>query len=197
MDIQLQGLIEKIQNDGVKNAEEKSAAIVAEGQLKAAKIIENAEKKASSIISDAQHNASRKEVSGIEALKQAKRDVLISLDQEVRNHLDEALKREMDEAMKGKGLIEAVTTILSRWEASDAFELQVSEDEKKSIESAASKSFSEKIKNGLTVVPVKGIDAGFRLSMKDGSAYYDFTSEGLSEMLFAFLNTDLKNSISE
>jgi V/A-type H+-transporting ATPase subunit E len=35
------------------------------------------------------------------------------------------------------------------------------------------------------------VQAGFRISTKDGSAYYDFSDEGIAEMLSAFVSPRL------
>ena len=44
MDVQVKELIEKIKNDGVKNAEETAVGIIGEAEKKAAALVEKAEK---------------------------------------------------------------------------------------------------------------------------------------------------------
>jgi V/A-type H+-transporting ATPase subunit E len=47
----------------------------------------------------------------------------------------------------------------------------------------------------------RSLDAGFRISNKDGSAYYDFSAESVAELFSAYLNPrlaeTLKNAVKE
>jgi len=54
---ELQSLLEKINQDGIKKAEAQKAAIVAAAEAEAAEIIANAQKEAAKIISAAQQEA--------------------------------------------------------------------------------------------------------------------------------------------
>ena len=47
------------------------------------------------------------------------------------------------------------------------------------------------LKKGLELKSDSSISGGFRISEKDGSAYYDFSSESVAEMLSAYLNPQL------
>ena len=51
---------------------------------------------------------------------------------------------------------------------------------------------AQEIKSGLTIRPVKGIQAGFRLAANDGSGYFDCSDDEVMEMLMPFFrNLDI------
>ena len=64
MSEQIKELIEKIQQEGVKAAEDKARAIIDEAGLQAQAIIKEAQKEAQSIILGAQDRAAKMEESG-------------------------------------------------------------------------------------------------------------------------------------
>ena len=44
------------------------------------------------------------------------------------------------------------------------------------------------IAKGLEIKPDKTLSYGFRIGVKNGAAYYDYSAESLSEMFAAYLN---------
>jgi len=64
-------------------------------------------------------------------------------------------------------------------------------------ESALTAKLSSDLSSGVEIKPFKGLDAGFRVSMKDGSAFYDFSDSEIAAMLGRYLNPRLANLLSE
>ena len=56
---------------------------------------------------------------------------------------------------------------------------------------------SKEIKDGIEIKPLSGVDSGFRISSKDGSAYLDFTGEGISGLLSELLNPRIASLLQE
>ena len=50
------------------------------------------------------------------------------------------------------------------------------------------KSLAKEISAGLEIAVSPGSAAGFRVEIKDGSAYYDFSDEKIAQMLSVYLN---------
>ena len=60
------------------------------------------------------------------------------------------------------------------------------------ISDALKAELAQEIRSGLTIRPVKGIQAGFRLAANDGSGYFDCSDEEIMEMLMPyFRNLDI------
>ena len=53
------------------------------------------------------------------------------------------------------------------------------------------------LKKGVELKPFPEIEAGFRIAMEDGSAYYNFTDQGIAEILAEFLNPKIAEIVQE
>lgn len=193
MDVQVKELIEKIKNDGVKSAEETAAGIISDAEKKAAALMEKAGKDASEIKSQAQNEASRMEQAGKEALKQAGRDLLISVRKDVEGLFDSVVKSGTAEVLKGDSLKECIVTVLKSWNSEEVKDLTVMVPENllKDLEADMKKQLKGEIEKGLEIKPFNDIEAGFRISSKDGRAFYDFSDDELMTMLSKYLSPSL------
>ncbi len=198
MDVQLKELIEKIKSEGVKTAEEQASEIIRDAEQKAETIIANAESQAKIARDKASADAARFEATGNEALKQASRDLIISTNKKLEEIFGRLLKNEVDEVLKGSFLESVIMTVVKNWknDLTDMSVLLPSADLKK-LESGLKSKISNEIKGSLDIKPLSGIDSGFRVSSKDGSAYFDFTGEGVSELLSQLLNPGIATLLQE
>ena len=191
MDVQLQDLIERIKKDGVATAEKQAAQIIDEAQKKSEEIISDAESKAAEIIKSAKAETERMEKSSEEAITQARRNMLLSFKDSLVQELDLLIQAETSKALSTDILKTLVPEVVKEWsKKNDASELSVllSEKDLKDLNSAFTQSLKDEIAKGLEVKPDKTMSAGFRIGVKNGSAYYDYSSESLAEMFAAYLN---------
>lgn len=198
MDVQLKELIEKIKSEGVKSAEEQSAGIVRKAELKAAEIIKNAESQAKTARDKASTDAARFETTGNEALKQASRDLVISTTKKLEEIFNRLLKNEVDEILKGSFLESVVLTVIKNWNADlKDISLLLPVNELAKLESGLRSKFSESLSKGIEIKPLSGTDSGFRITSKDGAAYFDFTGTGISGLLSELLNPKIASLLQE
>ena len=199
MDAQLQEIIETIKNEGVKNAEARQQEIIDNANSKAQSIIEDAKKEAESIVSKAKAEAQKHEASGKAALQQAGRDLVLTVRSEIEKLFDKVVHEATGEALTGEKLADAIVAALSNWDESKVGDLQLLLPEKsqKEVEEGLKKRLADAMKQGVEIKPVQSIQAGFRISTKDGSAYYDFSDEGIAEMLSAFVSPRLAELLQQ
>ena len=191
MDVQLKELIEKIKNDGVKTAEENAARVLAEARDEAAAIIKKAEDEADNLRKSAKADAEKSERSGREALRQAGRDLLLTVRGDIEGLFGKLLSEKAAEAMDGQVMAEAVKAAVGALAAGGDSDIQLPESSFASLESAMKNALSEAVAAGLEIKPFKGLNAGFRISRKDGSAFYDFSDQEIAAMLGRYLNPKL------
>ena len=84
---ELQGLLDRIQSEGIAKAEAEKTKIVEDAKAEAAKIVAAAEAKAASIVKKANEEAEISVAKGNDAIKQAARDVLIALRADIEKRL--------------------------------------------------------------------------------------------------------------
>jgi V/A-type H+-transporting ATPase subunit E len=198
MEVQLKELIDKIKNDGVKDAEAKAAAIIKEAEAKSEEIIAKAKKEASQFISKAKEDAQRNEQSGKEALRQAGRDLVLNLQATITELFDTILKKEVAGAMDSKILVETISSLITSWKG-DVSNLKVllSEKDFAAVEKVLMSKLAEQVKKGLEIKASKTLEAGFFVSVKDGSAYHNFSAEGIAEVLSEYLNPKISALLKE
>ncbi len=191
MDVQLQELIDKIKKDGVASAEASSAAIIAEAEKKAAAVIAEAEAKAAEIISSAKNETARMEKSSIDSISQAGRNNLISFRDSVVAMLDNLIKSETEKAYSDDMLKTLIPETVKAWASkteTDNLAVLISEKSLEKLESGFKSALKAELAAGLELKSDPTVTSGFKVGMKDGSAYYDFSGEAVADLFAAYLN---------
>ncbi len=199
MEYQLKELIERIKNDGVKNAEDNAARIISEARQQAAAIMKKAEDEARQIRTSAMADAERAERSGTEALRQAGRDLLLTVRESIEKVFDKIIKTEVSRSLDHQIMAESILAVVRSLSAdgSGSIDVQIPESQYASLEPGLRGALAAEFAQGIDIVPFKGLDAGFRISMKDGSAFYEFSNQELAAMLSRYLNPRLGKFLSE
>ena len=191
MDVQLQELIDKIKKDGVVTAEAEASKIVEASEKKAEGIIADAQAKAAEIIKNAKAETERMEKASEEAIIQAGRNMLLSFKDSLIGELDGLIKAETEKAESKEVLTKLIPETVKAW-AKNAYasELSVLKRKKdlKILESALTSELKAEVSKGLEIKPDKTLSAGFRIGVKNGAAYYDYSADSLAEMFAAYLN---------
>ena len=192
----LKELLEKINKEGVQAGEEKKREIESKAEGDAKRIIEKAKKEAKKIIEDAELKAKKTAQATEASLRQGARDLILSLKDEIRKILDNIIVAETQEAMSSEDVVDILTRLIEKYidkkgETSDIKILLKKEDLDK-LKKGLMLKLKEKSKLGIEFKSSPNINAGFSISFDKGKSYFDFTDEGLSEALSAYLNPELK-----
>lgn len=191
MDVQLQELIDKIKKDGVASAENSAAAIIAEAEKKAAAIVAEAEAKATEIVNTGKNETARMEKASIDAIRQAGRNIILSFRDAINAELSALVTGEVSVAMSSDMVKKLVPEVVKAWagnmEAEDISVLVPAKDAEDLAVSLRA-SLKDEMAKGLEVKADKSLATGFRIGIKDGAAYYDFSAESVAELFSAYLN---------
>lgn len=204
MDVQLQELIDKIKKDGVASAESSAAQIIEDAEKKAAQIISDAKSQAEGIVKEAKTESERLEKSSEDAIKQAGRNLLISFRDGITSELTKIIEAETKTAYSKELLEKLIPDTVKIWaDKSEVNNLSVllAEKDLASLEAGLKAALKDEISKGLEIKPDKTLSNGFRIGLKDGSAFYDYSAESVAELFSAYLNPRvaaiLKQSASE
>jgi V/A-type H+/Na+-transporting ATPase subunit E len=199
MDTQVQELIEAIKADGIQTAEKQAEQIIAAAEEKAEHIVAEANKRSEQIISDAQKDRTRQEAAGMEAVKQAGRDLILGVQSELVAMFKTVVENQSAEAYRGEVLERAVTTVVESWakDNDEPVSVLVSKSDRDQLESSLRAKLGEKLATGAEIVPSTAVKSGFRLSTKNGEVYYDFTTDAVAEALAAYLTPRLAEALRE
>ncbi len=199
MEAQLQELLDKIQKEGVEEAERKAAHIIKEAEDKAAAVLADARREAEETTAEAARRAELAEKRGREALKQAARDLILKLKETIGGMFERLLTQGLKTSLDARVLAELAGKIVSVWKPGDgaALEFQVSAADAERLRDHLAAALAAELKQGVAVRPVDSVEAGFRVAEKGGSVAYDFSDTGLAEVLQAFVNPLLAKLIGE
>ena len=195
MSEKLKELLEKINREGVKKAEEKSRSVEENAKKDAERILSDAKIEAKKIIEEAKIESAKTKKTGEVALKQASRDLILSLKDEIRRLFDKIISAETVKAMSREDMVEILKSLIEKYvdkngKTSDMKVLLKKEDLEKLRNTFISK-LKEKLKDGIEFKPSQNINAGFSISFDKGKSFFDFTDEGLTGALYAYLNPEL------
>ena len=180
MDDQLQELIEKIKKDGVAAAEKSASEKISQAQSEAEKIIANAKEEADKIIKAAKDETARMEKAGEDAIRQTSRNLVLSFRDSITKELSAIVTAETEKAYSSDLLSKLIPETVKAWTSkTEASEVSVLLNEKdlKELESSLKAALKSEISKGLTLKADNGVNSGFRVGVKDGAAFYDFSAE--------------------
>jgi V/A-type H+-transporting ATPase subunit E len=190
---EIKDLIAKIQREGIKIAEEKSAQIKSDADLLAQKIIEGAKSQAQQIVEKAAVEAKRLEASTQASLKQAGRDLLISLRKEINAMLNNLIKAELNPALSVEVLADIITSLIKNapLTASSQITVSLSSQAKEKLEKGFLKQIAQETKKQIVLKSVNNIQSGFVISFDASKSVFDFSDQALTQYLTDNLRPEL------
>ena len=199
MEIQVQELIDKIRKDGIRAATEEANKIKAEAETEAKRLIDSAKKEADDIISRGKLDADRSEKAGLAALQQASRNLILSFKDEIQALLNKIVKDTVNNNYNDDVIKQALPELLSAWAAKGTDNLAVilPENDLSRLQGFFNERLAAELSKGVELKSNRKLSSGFRISNREGSVYYDFTSEAVANLLSGFLNTKLAGILKE
>ncbi|MCF7916514.1 MAG: hypothetical protein K9L61_01900 [Candidatus Omnitrophica bacterium] len=199
MDVKLESLIEKIQKEGVQQAEEKADQIIKGAKDKEKEIIAKATKEAEKIKEEAKKEADQFVKNGKNSIQQAARNVILSVKEKLTSIFDNILKQELTAAMGPENVAKMLEKIIDKWsgEKEKGLEFLVNKKDKQELEKLILAKFKEKAKKTIEIKASDTVEKGFQVGIKGEDTYYDFSDQGITESLSVFLNPTLAELISD
>lgn len=200
MTVELQGLLERITEDGLEKADKEKQEILDAARAEAKRLTDEAAQTAEKMVAEAKTEAEKLKLSGEAALRQAARDVLISLETRIRETLEQVVEADTGKAMTADmlaGMIESLAKAYARsGQEAVSVEALASPAQLEELEAAFKARLAEHFRAGITLQPVAAISAGIQVSFNGESVAYDISSEAIREMLCAYLNPRITEILS-
>ncbi len=200
MEIQLQELIEQIKQEGVTSAEAEAKAIIDAAKAQADKILAEANVEAQKTVANAKAETERITKSSEDAIRQAGRNLLISFRESVTRELNGIIGENVSAVYSSEKLSQLIANVVESWaNKPDAEDLEVilNSDNIKELEESLLAALKEKMLTGVTLKPNDNFDGGFRISVNNGSAYYDYSDEAVVDMLANYLSPKVTKLLKE
>ena len=200
MEIQLEELIEQIKKDGVEVAESKAEAILVSAKAEAEKIISDAQAQADKIIANAKNENERIVKSGEDAIRQAGRNLLISFRESVTRELKAIIGNNVNAVYSSDDFAKLIINAVELWaNKPEAEELSVilNSNDLAKLEDVLLAELKTKMLGGVTLRANDNFDGGFRIATDNGTVYYDYSAEAVTDMLSNYLSPKVTALLKE
>ena len=200
MDTQVEELIDRIKKDGVDAAENSASEIISQAEKKAEKIISNAKAEAEKILKQAKEENARMEKASEDAIKQAGRNLLLAFRDSITKELSALVSDEVSKTYSKDMLSKLIPEVIKEWAKNTSAEdvsVLLNEKDLADVESGLKAALKAEIAKGLTLKADNSISNGFRIGVKDGAAFYDYSAEAVAELFSAYLNPKVSALMKE
>jgi V/A-type H+-transporting ATPase subunit E len=190
---EIRDLIEKINQEGIKAAEEKAQNIETAAKQRADEILTQAKLEAEEMIASAKDRIRREDETGKTLLSQAGRDLLLSLRKEVNAMLGRIVVSDIQQVLTPEALFKILAEVIKDYCAGESSEITVLLNKKdlETLEKNFLYKLREETKKKIILRPEEEISGGFTISFDSGKSCYDFTDKALAEYIGTYLKPKL------
>lgn len=191
MEIQLQELIDQIKKDGVDAANDEAKSIIEKAKADAEKIIADAKSEANKILTTAKAENEKMVKSSEDAIQQAGRNLLISFRESVSRELKAIISENVAATYSSDAFVKLIANVVEIWAGKpDAEDLSLilNGNDLGAIEASLLAALKDKMLKGITLKASDNFDGGFRIAVNNGTAYYDYSTEAVVDMLANYLS---------
>lgn len=195
---ELQGLLNRIQKEGLDQAESKRGEILHEAQAEAKALLAKAKTEAEHLVAAARQEAALLREKGEQSLKQAARDVLLSLRDQLEERVVAVARSLAAESSTPETMAEIIAAMAAAYlesEQSGNLEIELAPAQADALRAALAKRLGEDLAKRCELAPVAGVSAGFRIVLSGQDIAYDFTDASLAETMAAFLTPRLAATV--
>ncbi|MBQ7402271.1 MAG: hypothetical protein IJW05_02400 [Lentisphaeria bacterium] len=194
----IQGLLNRIQADGIEKAEAQKQQILSEAKRQAEEIISKAKAEAAEIIKNAEAEAEISENKGKASVKQAARDVLLSLQADLDQRLKSLVQASLGEALTPEVLGKIVLKMAEKYldgATDDQLEILLSPADAEALEAGLKAGVLSELKNKPEIKLSNAVASGLKIGIKGSDLYFDFSNDALTEVICNYAGPKLAAAI--
>ena len=188
---ELQQLLEKIQHDGVEQANAEAATILAKAKADAAAILKDAESKAAALRAQAETDAKAFEERAQKTISQSARDTVLEVKDAIGRMLEKLLAKDVAAALADPSEAAKLALAAVNELGSNA---DVAAGEK--LAAALKAQLAADAKAGVKVVLDESVGTGFSIRLDGGRVEHDFSESAIVAALAKRLRPDLAKLVN-
>ena len=189
---EIKDLIAKINEEGVKAAEAKAKEIEEQARNRADEIVKKAKAEAEKLIAQARDEIVKMQDNSSVLLKQAGRDLILSLKTEINAVLERLILSGVRQALSTDELTKILTALIKNYSGKENIVIALSEEDARKLEKGFLEGLRAEVQKGIALRPSEDIQAGFIISYDNGKSSFDFSDKGLAEYIGSYLKPGLK-----
>ncbi|MDO8873046.1 MAG: hypothetical protein Q7V05_10005 [Methanoregula sp.] len=196
---EIRDLIEKINQEGIRAAEEKAQNIEAAAKQRADDILAQAKLEAEEMIAAAKDRIFCEDEKEKTLLAHAGRDLLLSLRTEINAMLGRIVVSELQQALTPEALSRLLLEVARNYSAGESSDITVllNKEDMETLEKNFMYKLREETKKKIILRPAEEISGGFTISFDSGKSCYDFSDKALAEYIGTYLKPKLNQILQE
>ena len=196
---EIRDLIEKINQEGIRAAEEKAQNIEAEAKQRADDILAQARLEAEEMIAVAKDRIYHEDEKGKTLLAQAGRDLLLSLRKEINTMLGRIVVSDIQRTLTPEALFRLISEVAKNYSVGENSDIMVllNKEDLETLEKNFLHKLREETKKKIILRPADEISGGFTISFDSGKSCYDFTDKALAEYIGTYLKPKLNEILQD
>ncbi|MBU4346801.1 MAG: hypothetical protein KKH29_05720 [Candidatus Omnitrophica bacterium] len=189
----IKGLIEKINQEGIRAVQGKAKNIEAQARQRAEEIVAKAQAEAEKIIAEGRDKVVKTQQSTRLSLEQTGRDLLLTLSKEINTMLNNLIARGVRTALSPQEMAKIIVTLIKNYSGKEKSDIVVllNKQDLESLEKGLLGELKEELKKGMVLKASEGMNAGFMISYDRGRSHFDFTDKALTEYIGTYLQPKL------
>ena len=191
----VQGLLDKIHNDGIAKAEQEKEAIIAAARKEAAQIVAEAKAQAEILKKAAQTEARTDQDKANAAIRQAARDAVIALKADLLAKLNAVVHSCIGDAMTPEVMKQIILTMAQSYakdaNAGESLEVLISKQEQEQTQAFLKEQLLKELKANPVIELTTDFNSGLQISFRDSDVYFDFSDDALAEVICRFVGPKL------
>ncbi len=191
MAMELQGLLDRIKEEGVEKANEEANAIIANAKEDAANIIATAKEDAEKTAKSAEEEANKSEKRAKATIQQAARDVILSLRNELEDRLKKVVADSINDAMTPEKMGEILLEMTKHNTKNADIEVILAKKDMESMEKLFKGSLVKDLKTNPELTLGFDFKSGLKIGFKGNDTFFDFSDDALSDMICSFIGPKL------
>lgn len=191
---ELQGLLERIHNEGVKKAEDERQAILEKAKAEAAAMLKQAKEDAEKLKKSAFEEAARDREKAEAAIRQAARDISIALEAELNARLNACVKRQTGEAMTPELMAEIIRETLKTFVGAPAeakLELMLPKAKLDALRDRLLAALKQDVRERPEFFAGADFTSGVKVGFKGEDVFFDFSDDALTELIMTYVSPRL------
>ena len=182
---ELQSLLEKIQNDGIKKAEAERDAILDRARNEAAAIIRAAEEEAARLKKAAETDAASTTARAESSIRQAARDIALKLKVELEERLTKAISASAKSAMTPEFMASLISDMAKDFAKNPDAEITIltSGRDAEALSALVRDTLGASFKNAPQVFADSSVKGGMQIDFNGENVFFDFSAEAITELI--------------
>ena len=191
----VQGLLDKIHQDGIAKAQQEKDAIIAAAKKEAAQIVAEAKAQAEILKKAAQTEAQTGQDKANAAIRQAARDAVIALKADLLAKLNAVVHSCIGDAMTPEVMKQIILTMAQSYakdaNAGESLEVLISKQEQEQTQAFLKEQLLKELKASPVIELTTDFNSGLQISFRDSDVYFDFSDDALAEVICRFVGPKL------